>query len=158
MPKADTDHITAGPALPPSRRGLLAAAASALVAGAAIATAAHGAPVASPGLAGDDAELISLCDRLVAIMAEEARIFATIEDEGEQERALEPTSHEYRAIEARLYDLGNPTTPAGLRAAAAAAVATAPKNLEGEIECWSFGLAEWLAFSVVEMLAGRTAA
>lgn len=46
---------------PPSRRRLLASTAAALATGAAIATAAHAAPVASPGGAGGDAELIALC-------------------------------------------------------------------------------------------------
>jgi zona occludens toxin (predicted ATPase) len=108
---SDTGHVRAADPTIHSRRGLLAAATSALVAGAAIATAAHGAPLASPADAGGDAELIRLCDRLVAIQAEEARIFATIEDEDAQDKALEPTTQEYRAIQARLYDLGNPTTP-----------------------------------------------
>ena len=62
------------PALPaaPSRRGMLAAAASALVAGAAIATtAAHGAP--SP-LATSDDPVVALCRRVQALEAELAPV------------------------------------------------------------------------------------
>lgn len=43
-------------------RRLLAGATAALAAGAAIATTARGAPVASPGSAGDDAEILRLAD------------------------------------------------------------------------------------------------
>jgi hypothetical protein len=56
----------------PSRRRLLAGATAALATGAAIATAAHAAPVASPDGAGDDAALIRLCaefHRLNAVQA-----------------------------------------------------------------------------------------
>jgi hypothetical protein len=56
-----------------SRRGLFAAGASALVAGAAIATAAHGAPATPPGGAGDDAELLALHR---SFLAEHATVMA----------------------------------------------------------------------------------
>ena len=46
----------------PSRRGLLARGTAALLTGAVITTAARGAPVASPGSAGDDAEILRLAD------------------------------------------------------------------------------------------------
>jgi hypothetical protein len=141
----------------PSRRGLLAAAAAALAAGAAIATAAHGTPVALPGA---DAELIRLCKRLVEIEAAEAVIFDTFEDEDDataQDRALAPLQAEWQAIEDRLYELDNPTTPEGVHAVAVAAIATAPKLADGQIGNWSFGLSEYLAFAAVEWLAGRAA-
>ena len=56
----------------PQRRRLLARCTAALLTGAAIATGAHAAPVASPGATGDDAELLGLCTEfhgLSAVMA-----------------------------------------------------------------------------------------
>jgi hypothetical protein len=113
---------------------------------------------AAHGAAGPDAELITLCNRLVAIEAEEAVIFKTVAEEDDQDRALEPTTQEYRQIEDKLTELGNPTTHAGMRAMARASVAWAPRDLDGEITAGVAGLAEWLAFGIVESLAGRTAA
>lgn len=151
--------------LSPSRRGILAAAASALAMGAVVASAAHGATPATPGPgiaaapastmpAGADAELIRLYNRLVEIVAAEAVIFETV-DEADQEKALQPFTQEYRLIEDRVYDLGNPTTPEGVLACARAAVATAPKDADGTIYCGNHGLAEALAFTVAEMTAAR---
>jgi len=105
----------------------------------------------------DDAELIRLCDRLVAIEAERAAIFETVAED-EQDRALDAATGEYDQIEARLAELGNPTTLAGMRAMARAAVATAPKNTAGEVTAGVAGLSEWLAFGVVEAMAGSTGA
>jgi hypothetical protein len=123
-----------------------------------IAGEAHAANSAADGAAGPDAELITLCNRLVAIAAEEAVIFKTVAEEDDQDRALEPTIQEYRQIEDKLTELGNPTTHAGTRAMARASVAWAPRDPDGEITAGVAGLAEWLAFGVVESLAGRTAA
>lgn len=153
----DNAHAHTGHPDIPSRRALLAGSTASLVAGVVVATGAAQAAVASPQGADDDAELIQLCDRLVAIYAEEAVIFATM-PEMEQDAALEATTRESEAIENRLYELGNPNTPAGMQSMARASVACAPKNLDGEITCGASGLAEWLAFGVVEALAGRTAA
>jgi hypothetical protein len=123
-----------------------------------IAGEAHAANSAAHGAAGPDAELITLCNRLVAIEAEEAIIFKTVVEEDDQDRALEPTTQEYRQIENKLTELGNPTTHAGMRAMARASVAWAPRDPDGEITAGVAGLAEWLAFGVVESLAGRAAA
>ena len=87
MPKADNNHTTPiarwpsygkpGTALPlpviptptraPSRRGLLARSTAALLASAAALTVARAAPLAAPAAAGEDAELIALCNRLIAL-------------------------------------------------------------------------------------------
>ena len=67
----------------PLRRRLLAGATAALAAGAAIAVTARAAPVASPGGASDDAELIRLCDeaqRLEARVCEIDRYGTSEED------------------------------------------------------------------------------
>jgi hypothetical protein len=141
----------------PSRRAVLAGSTAALLAGAAAVTAARGAPVAAPGGAGDDAEMVRLCDRLVAIEAEEAAIFATV-PEDEQDTVLLPFTEEFRQIENRLYDLGDPTTPEGLRAAARAALAHAPRDMGGNIDTTHGGIAEWLAFGIAETLAAGSVA
>jgi hypothetical protein len=71
------------------RRGLLAGATAALAAGAAIATAAHGAPVASPAGAGDDAELIRLCAELDECEWQLEAVYAVhSEDDPPEERPL----------------------------------------------------------------------
>jgi hypothetical protein len=59
---------------PPSRRGLLATGTAALLAGAAIATTARAAPVASLEGAGDDAELIALAEAILTNDAESDRL------------------------------------------------------------------------------------
>jgi hypothetical protein len=58
MNGADRLHSTTARAM--QRRGILVGGTAALLAGAAIATAAHAAPVASPGATGDDAEIMRL--------------------------------------------------------------------------------------------------
>jgi hypothetical protein len=139
----------------PSRRRLLAGLSATLLAGAAIATAAHGATAdAAMAAGGGDAEWISLCDRLVVIAAEEATIYATMTEE-EQEVALEPFTQEYRQIGNRIWDLDNPTTPAGFLASARAAVARAPKDWDGNIALMSHGLSELLAFAAMEGIAAQ---
>ena len=147
MPKADTDHITAGPALPPSRRGLLAAAASALVAGAAIATAAHGAPVASPGLAGADAELLALYR---SFLAEHATVTAW--NAGRVPEEIGEAAHDrwWACVDALLEIPAH--TPAGL--AAKAAVALCAVN---DVEDPRNG-ADELARVVLAEIAGSAAA
>ena len=47
-------------------------------------------------------------------------------------------------IRPRLCDLGSPTTREGVRASARAVVAIAPKDADGQIQCCSCSLAEWL--------------
>lgn len=58
----------------PSRRAMLVGSTAALVAGAAIATAAHGAAVAAPVSAGDNAEIVRLADEIMAAEAESDRL------------------------------------------------------------------------------------
>ena len=64
----------------PSRRGLLATGTAALLIGAAIATAALGAPVASPEGAGDDDELIALCAEFGTALAISTAMMGTNSD------------------------------------------------------------------------------
>jgi hypothetical protein len=150
----DTGRTRAdNPALP-SRRGLLAASASALVAGAAIATAAHGALVASPGGAGD-AELIAACDRIVAIRAELVAINAAdpwAPDEGPLHAKFEALLDERYAIEESVYDMSMPTTQAGAQAIARAALAGHARGSDGNLEVNNFET--WLMLSLAEFQAG----
>jgi hypothetical protein len=106
---------------------------------------------------GPDAELIRLCDRVVAIQAEETAMFEAdpaADDDGSRFKpVMDALTEERRAIETRLYDVGAPTTKAGLLAAARAAVSEAPKDADGAISC--VALAEWLAVGAVERMAGE---
>lgn len=125
MPKA-TDTHTISTAAPPSRRGLLAGAASALAAGAAVTAAAvTGRAHASPGAAGDDAELLRLCAHLTVasalidqIDAEPLTTFGTQESEDREARMA--------AVDAEWWDLAEEIgrvpalTAAGMRAKARA--------------------------------------
>ena len=119
MPKADTEHTTAPPGAPaiPSRRGLLAGGTAALLAGAAIATAAHGASVASPGGAGDDAELIAVCQDFHAADAVVAALDAS---DAEDDAIAEPVHERWYSALERLTAI-QAQTPAGTNAKAHAA-------------------------------------
>ncbi|HET6236884.1 MAG TPA: hypothetical protein VFE41_18265 [Acetobacteraceae bacterium] len=123
---------------------------------AAAATPAAAMPIA-PTAPGSDAELIRLCDRLVAIQAEETAMFEVdlyTDDDGSRFKpVMDALTEERRTVETRLYDVGGPTTKAGLLAAARAAASEAPKDADGAISC--VALAEWLAFGVVERMAGE---
>ena len=92
MPKATHDPTTPSAPSIPSRRGLLTGSATALLAGAAIATAAHSAAVAASGGGGPDAELLRLHRALVAhhdTIAELAEVEDDTDDEAAAGVALE---------------------------------------------------------------------
>jgi hypothetical protein len=103
-----------------------------------------------------DADLIALCDRLVVIEAQRCQVLHTIKEDDAQDVALAPIDEESRQIEARVYELGDPVTPAGVAAVARAAVAEAVKNLDGTLQIRD--LSDWLALTVVEHMAGRASA
>lgn len=139
----------------PSRRGLLAGGTAALLTGAAIATAAHAGPVASPAGAGDDAELIALCNRLVAWEARHDEIYLTIEDDDEAQRMADQIPDDYREIRDCLYKLDAPVTPEGRRAYARACLATAQRDAFGGIILDDGGnLGSFLAFGLAHSVAG----
>ena len=97
----------------PLRRRLLASATAALAAGAAIATtAAHGAPVASAGSAGDDAELLERHADMVAAQAQMEAMYSE-----EQEEAFIDASDEWWGAFQAAVDLPA-KTPEGIRAKA----------------------------------------
>jgi hypothetical protein len=108
---------------------------------------------------GDDAELILLCDRLVAISAEEAAILDAdpeVDDGGPLLPRMDALTEEWRIIETRLYAVGAASTRASMLAAARAAIAEAPRDNVGEISC--VALAEWLAFTVADYVAREAVA
>ena len=153
---ADQSHTTPTPApdVPPvtrpGRRGLLGGAA-ALLAGAAAVALPRTVQAAGDG---QDAELIRLCERLVAIRADWVAICAADEwapDHGPYKPRYDALGEESDRIEATLYDLAAPVTLAGARAVATAAVSVAPKDADGSITCDY--LSEWLNITVVEFVA-----
>jgi hypothetical protein len=134
MPKAETDHTPATPILPKMHS-------------------AH-------ATAGDDAELIRLCERIVVREAEEEALC------GADPHAPDAGPHHVRYLELtrqsaadsdRLYELPPPTTPEGARALARAALAIVPRTHGGEI-LTPRRSAERLAWGCAEFLAGRAAA
>ena len=58
---------------------------------------------ATPAVPGNDAELIQLCDRLIALEAKYDDISLTVEDEDEAERQSGLLTPEYNEIRNRLY-------------------------------------------------------
>ena len=126
MPKATPTHTTS------SRRGLLARSTAALLAGAAAATVARAAPLAAPVADGDEAEMILLCERLIALEAKRDNIFLAVEDDDEAERQSGLLTPERNEIRDRLYAIAkSPTSDAGRRAFARAALATSQRDADG---------------------------
>jgi hypothetical protein len=122
------------------------------IAAAVVAT--RGPPPALADADSPDAELIRLCDRLVAIDAAESTIYATVDgsDDDALDAALDPFTAEWRAIEARLYELGGPRTPQGTVAMARAAVAYTTTEPDGSFAT-TIHLADWLAINVAACVA-----
>jgi hypothetical protein len=111
-------------------------------------------PDAATATATDDAELIRLCDRLVALKAHFETIYTTIKGDDEANRAIAPMEPEYAEIKAALWACSAPITDAGRRAVARAAIATAPKTSQGEIMLDTRGgLSSCLAFSLCRSFA-----
>src|SRR5580693_4157072 len=153
MPRATPDPTThasdlaAENAAPgPSRRGLIARISATLLAGAAGATAARGAPGAAMPADGADAELIRLCDRMVALVAEEKALVDADERahrEGPNKPRYDALWAERGVIRDQIYDMDYPTTAAGAAAMTRAAMTEIDRDFEGNpAPC---GLFEWLA-------------
>jgi len=151
----DTGRTCADTPPNPSRRGLLAGTtAAALVVATAAVTAACGAPHALADADGPDAELISLCDRLVTLEAARRTILYaqhTTEDEHRTEPELDVVCDEQQAVFDRITALPEPVTLAGARAMARAALSQAPIDRDGSLS--PMDDAEWLAFGAVTFLA-----
>lgn len=143
-----------GPSVPvslnPTRRALLggAGALAALGAGPLAAGLTNPAPVR-------DAELVRLCERVVAIKVQEDALFASgdsIEDDDRIAPLLVPLADERGEIIEQLEDLGPvPSTWVGVRSMAAAALALAPRSSDGVILADGDDAA-WLAYRVAQVL------
>ncbi len=135
------------------RRALLSTAAAAMAAG--LGTVLPATAEAAPSA--EEAELIRLCNRLVAIGANEQKLYrtvphATLEGEAQLQERLKPGDEEWRRIEERLYELDiTPKTPAGISAMARAALAEAERTWDGEIV--TLDLCGYLAWGVVESIS-----
>jgi hypothetical protein len=130
MPKADTEH-TATPILPKMHS-------------------AH-------ATVGDDAELIRLCERIVAREAEEEALCDAdphAPDAGPHHVRYLELMRQFAADSDWLYELPGPTTPEGARALARAALAIVPRTHGGEI-LTPRRSAERLALSCAEFLAAE---
>lgn len=147
-----TPPLALPPMIPlhPSRRSLLAAGTAAMLTGATIA-AARAAPT------GDDAELIGLCNRLVANRAEWVALCQsrhTLEDERRTEPDNQRLNDELRAMLDQIEAAPDLSAMAGAAAMARAAIALTPLNKAGDH--WEASEDnEWLALTVAEFLAGR---
>ena len=103
-----------------------------------------------------EAELMRLCDRLVAIAAENLKLYATMPaatraEERQLEGCLKPSLAEWDKVTARILDLDTlPKTPEGINAVARAALAEAPRRPNGEII--TRDLCEYLTWSVLEAI------
>jgi hypothetical protein len=95
-------------------------------------------------------ELIRLCDRFTDLAQQYDAICDANHHDDVQDALLAPIIAEQREIELRVMELGNPTTPAGIRAMARAAVADAPKATDGHT--LTTNLYEYLALSVSESI------
>jgi hypothetical protein len=107
-----------------------------------------------------DAELIRLCERIVANRAEDEAICTAdphAPDGGPNHVRLEELWADYATAEAQIFELPEPTTAQGAKAAARASLACAPRDAEGEITAGE-DLDTWLAFACVEWLAGSAVA
>jgi hypothetical protein len=164
MPRATADNTTptsamAAKAAIPSRRRLLAGLSATLLAGAAIATAARGAPVADAPADGADAKLIRLCERMVAIHTAEVALVDADEwapDRGPNKPRYDALWAEWIAIRDRVYDLNDPTTVAGAAALSRVALTVVDRDFEGNPKPRCFF--EWLALGVLEFQAGSAVA
>lgn len=145
MPQT-TDHRTT-----PACHPLLQFSRAALVAGLTTPALATAAP-------STDAELIALCDRLVAIADEISALAATlntIEDEHRTQSQLDAMLADRNRVFDQIYNQPEVTTVAGALGMARAAVAVAPRNIDGEI-IWT-GNGEYLAWSFAEFIVRAVA-
>jgi hypothetical protein len=156
----DTGRTRADTPPNPSRRGLLAGStAAALIASTALVTAAADPRASVPhrqDADSPDAELISLCDRLVTLEAARRTILYaqhTTEDEHRTEPELDVVCDEQQAVFDRITALPEPVTLAGASAMARAALSEAPIDHDGSL--LPMDNAEWLAFGAVTFLAGQ---
>ncbi len=101
--------------------------------------------------AGADAELIRLCNRLVANRAlEQAAYRANPDNDDEREITTGPLNEEWFELRDRLFDLDSPRTREGARAVALAALSECPRDKDAILY---EGLHTWLSLGCAEYLA-----
>lgn len=105
-----------------------------------------------------DAELIRLCDRFAEIELKKKAQYVEIKNDDERDRAREPLEAELKAIKQQLYALPDPSTLAGARAMARAAMASAPRDLDGTPYFDGGPAEEIFAFGAVQFLAAGNGA
>ena len=104
-----------------------------------------------------DAELIRLCDLFTENEAKQRGLFVTVHDEDARDLLLEPLSIEWRGLLHQIEQMDGPTTMAGARAMARAALATCPRDINGDLEVG--GDPEgWFHICVAQFLVGSTTA
>lgn len=106
------------------------------------------ADVAAP--AGPDAELIRLCDRLVANRAREEATYQAIPDEVKRAPVMAPITDEWFELAEALEQMESPRTPEGARAMALAWMAQVPRKSDDSILCSE--LHEVLSLGCVEFI------
>jgi hypothetical protein len=112
-----------------------------------------------PSAESADAELIRLCDRLVALEAKDENIYLTVEDDDEANRLSEILLPEFQELRDRIFALDAPTTRDGQRAFARAALAAAPRDSRGDVILdTGGGLPAFPAFGLAHSLAGSAVA
>jgi hypothetical protein len=122
-----------------------------------ISAAGFGAPAVAFAAPGADAELIRLCNLLIANQREiEAllKVRKTVADERRTEPQLGELSDNEENFVDRIIDLPEISTLAGARAMARASLAIAPRDSDGSITMED--RSECLVWSVAEFLAGET--
>ncbi len=80
----------------------------------------------------------------------------TISNDNELDAALEPLHVEWQSLMDRIEQIDGPTTMAGARAMARAALALTPRNLDGDLQVGS-NPEDWFHLCVAQFLAGGNA-
>jgi hypothetical protein len=114
----------------------------------------------APALASEaepEAELIRLCDLFTQNEGKQANLYVTVHDERERDLALEPLSVEWRGLLDQIERMDGPTTMAGAKAMARAAIATTPRNIDGDLEV-DGDPESWFLISIAQFLAGSVVA
>lgn len=103
-----------------------------------------------------DAQLIRLCDRFVEIEEQEAALFDAIKDDTRRDVVAAPLRLEWQKILDWLEERDAPATLDGAKALARAALATSPKDRDGEMEV-GHDPEDWLLICVAKFVIGVAA-
>jgi hypothetical protein len=136
-----------------TRRSALRCSVAAVAAGLAAPTPSHAASALELDA---DAELITLCDRLVQLRTHEIAVIKLMDDGDDDYDPLEATDAEWDALAARLRQIDRPLTLEGAAAMARCVLRHSDRCPDGDIVM--IDLAEWIAIRVSEFLAGGVVA